>query len=1194
MPRILVKAAPGLAVSRLSFGAAPVEFKATRLFESIDAQPGIGAAAGEVWHVLTPPPGFGEANAWEICHSLMQQGFGVAGATAPAFAEPDIEQRWITGKSSEGGQSLVQSCEAADPQSTDFPLNDEDNYWFRATSHSQFDDAIAAIGGPNVASKVRVAHFDTGYDPDHHTLPKRLRDKLARNFVDADRPNDATDRTSGLFTNLGHGTGTLSLLAGTALPGQSLLGGAPFAEIVPVRVANSVVLFSNSAIAQAFDYVHKLNIAGTNRVDIITMSMGGLASQAWADAVNALYEQGVFIVTAAGNNFGNLPTRNIVYPARFNRVVAACGVMGDGKPYADLSLRLMAGNYGPNSKMGTAIAAPTPNVPWARLGCRDIIDFDGQGTSAATPQVAAAAAVWLQQNRASVDAYPQGWMKVEAIRKALFDAAKLNQADIKHLGRGELRANDALGKAPAEATALHKTGPDTVSFPIFQVLTGLGMQAASAPQQRMLELEALQLSQSASIEAVMPDDPSAATPAELRRVADALAADPRASKALRDAIGSVAARDRVSVSAAPAPGTSSLEQLHLVRAANPKPRQPSSRQLRVYAYDPSIGARLETVDINEAILNVRWEEGLKPGPVGEYIEVVDIDPPSQCCYAPVDLDNRHILAQSGISPSEANPQFHQQMVYAVSMKTIEHFEKALGRVALWAPRRTKVDGKWKTQYTQRLRIYPHALRTKNAYYSPERTALLLGYFTASSTNAGTTLPGGVVFTALSHDIVAHETTHALLHGLHLRSIEATNLDVFAFHEAFADIVALFQHFTMPEALKHQIAATQGDLEKKNLLGQLALQFGEATDRYGALRDYIGKVTKVEETGKSGGRPQEKPVWVRSEASRTDYEQATEPHDRGAVLVTAVFNAFLQIYKRRKADLLRLATNGSGVLPAGEISVDLVNRLADEASKVAGHILGMCIRALDYCPPVDLTFGEYFRALITADTDLVPVDKHGYRVAFIEAFRDRGIYPRDVKSLSPDSLLWEPPPSPLNADKLQAILKQLTFDWERSVGREKAFDQCRKNAKEFWHWLMSQEVTDEEIENLGLERIRDLQPSTVDGVPGKLHLIEVHSIRPARRVGPDGNIQSDIVVEITQTFIPDAVPNMRIRSGCTLLINWSTFRIRYLIRKRLRIGEQIRPQLVGAAGEENYGLRDNYYDDGRILREPFAFVHGAHG
>jgi hypothetical protein len=1194
MPRILVKAAPGLAVSRLSFGAAQLEFKATRLFESIDAQPALGAAAGEVWHVLTPPLGFAEANGWDICHSLMRDGFGVAGAPAPAFAEPDIEQRWITGKSTESGQSLAQPCGAPDPQNPDFPRDIGNNYWFRAASHSQFNDAIDAIAGPDVASKVRIAHFDTGYDPNHRTLPKRLRRDIGRNFVEDDNPGDASDQTSGLFTNLGHGTGTLSILAGTALPGQPpVLGGAPFAEIVPVRVANRVVLFSNSSIAQAFDYVHKLNVAGANRVDIITMSMGGLASQAWADAVNALYEQGVFIVTAAGNNFGNLPTHNIVYPARFNRVVAACGVMANGKPYADLGIRLMAGNYGPDIKMGTAIAAPTPNLPWARFGCSDIVDFDGAGTSAATPQVAAAAAIWLQKNRSGVDGYPQAWMKVEAIREALFSSAKLNQAEIKHLGRGELRANEALAKVPAAAAALRQAARDTVSFPIHQILTGFGVQPAAGPHLQMLELEALQLSQNAAIEAVMPEDPAAASPADLRRLADALAADPRASKALRDALGSASARDRVSVASAPVLGANSLEQLHLSHATDPKTREPAHRQLRVYAYDPSIGARLETVDINEAVLNVRWEENLKPGPVGEYIEVIDIDPASQCCYAPVDLDNRHILAQSGISPSEANPQFHQQMVYAVSMKTIEHFEKALGRVALWAPRRTRVDNKWTTEYIQRLRIYPHALRTRNAYYSPERTALLLGYFPASSTNTGTTLPGGLVFTALSHDIVAHETTHALLHGLHLRSIEPTNPDVFAFHEAFADIVALFQHFTMPEALKHQIATTRGDLEKKNLLGQLALQFGEATDRYGALRDYIGKVTKVEETGK-GGSQQEKEIWVRSQASRTDYDEATEPHDRGAVLVTAVFNAFLQIYKRRKADLLRLATEGSGVLPEGEISVDLVNRLADEASKVAGHILDMCIRALDYCPPVDLTFGEYVRALITADTDLVPVDRYRYRVAFIEAFRDRGIYPRDVKSLSPDSLLWEPPPSPVDTNKLQAILRQLTFDWGRSVGRRKAFEQSHENATKFWHWLMSPEVTDEEIENLGLKRIKEPEPLTVDGVPGQLRLIEVHSIRPARRVGPEGNIQSDIVVEVTQTFWPDAMPNMRIRSGCTLLIDSSTFKIRYLIRKKLRIGEHVRPQLVGAAGEEDFGLRDNYfYDDNRNRREPFAFVHGVH-
>src|SRR5262249_51489630 len=150
------------------------------------------------------------------------------------------------------------------------------------------------------------------------------------------------------------------------------------------------------------------------------------------------YDQGVFIVTAAGNNFGNLPTRNIVYPARFGRVVAACGVMANGVPYADLSIRLMAGNYGPDSKMNTALSAATPNLPWAVLGCPDQIDLDGGGTSVATPQIAAAAALWLQKNRAAVDAYPEAWMRIEAIRAALFGSALPVPAEVRRLGRGVL------------------------------------------------------------------------------------------------------------------------------------------------------------------------------------------------------------------------------------------------------------------------------------------------------------------------------------------------------------------------------------------------------------------------------------------------------------------------------------------------------------------------------------------------------------------------------------------------------------------------------------------------------------------------------------------------------------------------------------------------------------------------------------
>ena len=104
---------------------------------------------------------------------------------------------------------------------------------------------------------------------------------------------------------------------------------------------------------------------------------------------------------------------------------------------------------------------------------------------------------------------------------------------------------------------------------------------------------------------------------------------------------------------------------------------------------------------------------------------------------------------------------------------------------------------------------------------------------------GENLPGQTIFCCLSHDIVAHETTHALLDGLHRRFREPTNADVLAFHEAFADIVALFQHFTVPEALRDQIAKTRGDLDKQSMLGELAQQFGQGIGRYGALRNALG-------------------------------------------------------------------------------------------------------------------------------------------------------------------------------------------------------------------------------------------------------------------------------------------------------------------------------------------------------------------
>ncbi len=340
------------------------------------------------------------------------------------------------------------------------------------------------------------------------------------------------------------------------------------------------------------------------------------------------------------------------------------------------------------------------------------------------------------------------------------------------------------------------------------------------------------------------------------------------------------------------------------------------------------------------------------------------------------------------------------------------------------------------------------MREANAYYSPAKKSVLFGYFPASTRDPGGNLPGGMVFTCLSHDIIAHEVTHALLDGMHPYFDEPSNRDVLALHEAFADIIALFQHFSFPEVLRHQIARTSGDLSSENLLGELAQQFGQAIGSRGALRSAIGAVDK--QTGQ----------WQRSQPDPVLLQKTGEPHARGAILVAAVFDAFLTVYKHRTADLIRIATGGSGILPEGALHPDLVNRLASEAAEISQHILVMCIRALDYCPPVDITFGEYLRGLITADFDMSPIDPYGYRIAMVESFRRHGIYPANVRNLSEESLLWHPPADDgaldrffANRERWSKIKASELFQLKSDNDRNKSFLIETDLRREFQDWII---------------------------------------------------------------------------------------------------------------------------------------------
>ena len=204
--------------------------------------------------------------------------------------------------------------------------------------------------------------------------------------------------------------------------------------------------------------------------------------------------------------------------------------------------------------------------------------------------------------------------------------------------------------------------------------------------------------------------------------------------------------------------------------------------------------------------------------------------------------------------------------------------------------------------------------------------------------------------------------------------------------------------------------------------------------------------------------------------------------------------------------MRLGTGGSAIIPPGELSADLESVLAGKAAQLAEQFLAIIIRAIDYCPPVDLRYGEFLRALITADCDLTPEDKYGYREALIDAFLRRNIYPRHVNSLSEDALLWRATNKRLDPSSIWISRTCALACIPDSGGPQR---NCAGGR------LPSANLPrkPDRLSQFGLVDQHDprLRGCTV-GLP------RVESIRSARRVGPDGQIVFDVVAEIVQRCV----------------------------------------------------------------------------
>lgn len=558
------------------------------------------------------------------------------------------------------------------------------------------------------------------------------------------------------------------------------------------------------------------------------------------------------------------------------------------------------------------------------------------------------------------------------------------------------------------------------------------------------------------------------------------------------------------------------------------------RKLTIIAQDPSVttrdaegGVRIMTEQVDVP------EERLRPGPTGYRLTVIDYDVTPDVLYAPaIVAEDADAYAGAPDAVLLGDPRFHAQNVYAIVMRTLARFEFALGRRVPWGC------------VGHQIHVAPHAFADANAFYSREDRALLFGYF-AGRPRADGGAP--TIFTCLSHDVVAHETTHAILDGLRPRYLEPSSPDQASFHEGFADVVALLSIFSLKGVVGKMLDRGEGpfveaealdpaNLRRSALFG-LAEQMGQELSaiRGSALRNSLEIVPS--------------PTLI-------DSDEYAEEHRRGELLVAAMIRSFFDVWTERIA---RIGT------------LDPERRFKDRAlvveagAKAADHLLTMAIRAIDYCPPVDLSFGDFLSALLTVDKEVVPQDVHEYRATLLRNFAAFGILPRP-DGTDPSDGTW------------------LRWDRPMTYGRTH-FDSLLRDKEEVFRFIW------ENNEALGIS--------------GQAY-IEVQRIWPSMRVAPDGFVLRETIADYVQILTLTAGELRQLRIKLPAEID-SEYRLRLYGGGTLVFDEygQLKYHIANhvrnsAADRERQGKRlrhlweSGYFDGQQDLSGRFALIHMMRG
>ena len=238
-------------------------------------------------------------------------------------------------------------------------------------------DMIEADGAHAITTGAgaTVAVIDTGVFAGHEDLAGRLLP--GRDFVDDDAdPNDGD----------GHGTHVTGIVAANRGNGKGVMGTAPGARVLPVRVLNDEGEGTTDTVAAGIDY------ARAQKVDVINLSLGGLpivgGDPAFDAAIDRALDAGIIVVAAAGNE--SFPLCNQPSGAGRLLCVAAVDKRGQRSAYSSFG-----GSRGISAPGGAAL------LPVAG---EDILSTilgnkygEMAGTSQAAPHVAAVAALLVSR-----------------------------------------------------------------------------------------------------------------------------------------------------------------------------------------------------------------------------------------------------------------------------------------------------------------------------------------------------------------------------------------------------------------------------------------------------------------------------------------------------------------------------------------------------------------------------------------------------------------------------------------------------------------------------------------------------------------------------------------------------------------------------------------------------------------------------